>query len=108
MRLLVYPHDLSIGGSRINASDLAEGAAAKSHEVIIYGILGPLVDYTAERGLRFIAARTLHHRQVAGRNRPGQGADQRPAGSHQTRRKGKLASDIVEGVRDQPGQHLPQ
>ncbi len=67
MRLLVYPHDLSIGGSQINAIDLAAGAAAAGHEVIVYGIPGPLVDYVAERGLRFIPARPLHYRPAPSR-----------------------------------------
>ncbi|MBB5537930.1 glycosyltransferase family 4 protein [Rhizobium giardinii] len=67
MRLLVYPHDLSIGGSQINAIDLAAGAAAAGHEVIVYGIPGPLVDYIAERGLRFIPARPLHYRPAPSR-----------------------------------------
>lgn len=67
MRLLVYPHDLSIGGSQINAIDLAAGAAAAGHEVWVYGIPGPLVDYIAERGLRFIPARPLHYRPAPSR-----------------------------------------
>ena len=67
MRLLVYPHDLSIGGSQINAIDLAAGAAAAGHEVVVYGVPGPLVDYIAERGLRFIPARTLHYRPAPSR-----------------------------------------
>jgi glycosyltransferase involved in cell wall biosynthesis len=67
MRLLVYPHDLSIGGSQINAIDLAAGAAAEGHEVWVYGIPGPLVDYIAERGLKFIPARPLHYRPAPSR-----------------------------------------
>ena len=43
MRILVYPHDLAIGGSQINAVDLAAGAAAAGHAVVIYGRPGPLV-----------------------------------------------------------------
>jgi glycosyltransferase involved in cell wall biosynthesis len=62
MRLLVYPHDLSIGGSQINAIDLAAGAAAAGHDVIVYGIPGPLVAYIAERKLRYIPASLLHCR----------------------------------------------
>lgn len=67
MRLLVYPHDLSIGGSQINAIDLAAGAAAAGHEVWVYGIPGPLVEYIAERGLKFIPARPLHYRPAPSR-----------------------------------------
>ena len=44
MRLLVAPHDLNIGGSQINAIDLAAGAAEAGHEVTVFGVPGPLVD----------------------------------------------------------------
>ena len=37
VRLLVAPHDLEIGGSQINAIDLAAGAAEAGHDVIVYG-----------------------------------------------------------------------
>ncbi|KQO76278.1 glycosyltransferase family 4 protein [Rhizobium sp. Leaf262] len=67
MRLLVYPHELSIGGSQINAIDLAAAAAAAGHDVIVYGVPGPLVDYIAERGLRFIPAHTLKYRPAPSR-----------------------------------------
>ena len=59
MRLLVCPHDLAIGGSQINAIDLAAGAASAGHDVIVYGIPGPLTGYIAEKGLRFIPANDM-------------------------------------------------
>ena len=62
MRLLVYPHELAIGGSQINAIDLAAGAAEAGHDVIVYGVSGPLVEYLASRGLRFIPAHPLKYR----------------------------------------------
>jgi glycosyltransferase involved in cell wall biosynthesis len=67
MRILVAPHELSIGGSQINAIDLAAGAAAAGHEVIVYGIPGPLVDLVHDRGLEFVAARPLHYRPAPSR-----------------------------------------
>ncbi len=67
MRLLVYPHDLAIGGSQINAVDLAAGIAAAGHEVLIYGIAGPLISYIEERGLRFLPARRLRYRPAPSR-----------------------------------------
>ena len=67
MRLLVYPHDLSIGGSQINAIDLAASAAEAGHDVIVYGIPGPLVDYIERKGLRFIPARPLRYRPAPSR-----------------------------------------
>ncbi|RDJ06900.1 hypothetical protein B5K06_22055 [Rhizobium grahamii] len=62
LRLIVYPHDLSIGGSQINAIDLAAGVAERGHEVLVYGVPGPLVDYIREKGLRFLPAHGLRYR----------------------------------------------
>jgi glycosyltransferase involved in cell wall biosynthesis len=67
MRILVYPHDLNIGGSQINAIDLAAGVAQAGHQVIVYGVPGPLESYIRERGLRFIPARTLRYRPAPSR-----------------------------------------
>jgi glycosyltransferase involved in cell wall biosynthesis len=67
LRILVYPHDLGIGGSQINAIDLAAGVAAAGHEVIVYGIPGPLEAYIAKRGLRFVPARPLRYRPAPSR-----------------------------------------
>jgi L-malate glycosyltransferase len=62
VRLLVAPHDLGIGGSQINAIDLASAAAEAGHDVIVYGKPGPLVDRIESRGLEFVAARRLRYR----------------------------------------------
>ena len=62
MRILVYPHEMSIGGSQINAIDLASQVAKAGHEVIVYAEDGPLVSYIAERGLRYIAAVPAQYR----------------------------------------------
>ncbi len=67
MRLLVYPHDLSIGGSQINAIDLAAGVSKAGHDVVVYGIPGPLVEYIKQRGLRFLPARRLRYRPAPSR-----------------------------------------
>lgn len=67
MRLLVCPHDLTIGGSQINAIDLAAGAAAAGHDVIIYGIPGPLTAYIAAKGLRFLPANAMRCRPAPAR-----------------------------------------
>ncbi len=37
MRILVYPHDLGIGGSQINAIEMAERVQRSGHEVIVFG-----------------------------------------------------------------------
>ncbi len=62
MRVLVMPHDLAIGGSQINAIDLAAGVAQAGHEVSVFGVRGPLVDMIHERGLEFIDAHNLSWR----------------------------------------------
>jgi glycosyltransferase involved in cell wall biosynthesis len=56
VRILVYPHDLGIGGSQINAIEIAAQSAAQGHEVCIFGRPGPLVDRIDELGLEFIEA----------------------------------------------------
>jgi glycosyltransferase involved in cell wall biosynthesis len=67
VRLLVAPHDLGIGGSQINAIDLAAGAAEAGHDVVVYGRPGPLVDYIESRGLEFVPARELRYRPAPSR-----------------------------------------
>jgi glycosyltransferase involved in cell wall biosynthesis len=67
MRILVAPHDLGIGGSQINAIDLAAGVADAGHDVVIYGVPGPLVDHVRARGLEFVAARPLRYRPAPSR-----------------------------------------
>lgn len=62
MKILVYPHELAIGGSQLNAIDLAAEVAGRGHEVIVYGVPGPLTDYIAGKGLRFVAAHPLKYR----------------------------------------------
>lgn len=63
MRVLVYPHELSIGGSQINAIDLAAAIRDLGHEATVYGQPGPLASYvTEEKGLRLIEAHDLHYR----------------------------------------------
>jgi glycosyltransferase involved in cell wall biosynthesis len=63
MRVLVYPHEMAIGGSQINAIDLAAEMRDLGHEAIIYSQPGPLVDYVVdEKGLPFVAAHQLRYR----------------------------------------------
>lgn len=62
MKVLVYPHELVIGGCPINAVDLAASIVEQGHEAIVYGVPGPLNDYIAEKGLPFVAAHPLRYR----------------------------------------------
>src|SRR3982751_3072055 len=59
MRLIVYPHDLEMGGSQINAIDLAAEMARLGHDVFVYGLHRPLSDYIKAKGLPFIAANPM-------------------------------------------------
>src|SRR5664280_1738233 len=56
MRVLVHPIDLEIGGSEINAIDLAAAVRDRGHDVIVYSRPGPLRDLVFERKLRHIEA----------------------------------------------------
>jgi L-malate glycosyltransferase len=62
VKVLVYPHELAIGGCPINAVDLAASIVEQGHEAIVYGIPGPLNDYIAAKGLRFMPAQALQYR----------------------------------------------
>lgn len=62
MRILVYPHDLGIGGSQINAIELAERVQRLGHEVIVFGTPGPLVERIRDLGLEFIPAKEPRRR----------------------------------------------
>lgn len=56
MRILVYPHDLGMGGSQLNAIELAAGVRDLGHEVIVFGRPGALNARIEELGLDFVAA----------------------------------------------------
>jgi L-malate glycosyltransferase len=62
MRILVCPHSLAIGGSPINAIDLAAAVTELGHETIVHAPPGPLVEYVAAKGLRYVPARPAHVR----------------------------------------------
>lgn len=54
MRILIYPHDLAMGGSQLNAIELAAALRERGHEVLIYGWKGELVAKVRQLGLEFI------------------------------------------------------
>jgi glycosyltransferase involved in cell wall biosynthesis len=56
MRILVYPHDLGIGGSQLNAVEIASEVGRLGHEVVVYGRPGPLIDHIADLGLELIVS----------------------------------------------------
>lgn len=56
MRILVYPHDLEIGGSQLNAIELAAAVRDLGHEVVVFGRRGALNARIDELGLEFVDA----------------------------------------------------
>lgn len=62
MRILVHPHDLAMGGSQMNAIDLAHGLVRRGHDVCVYGRPGVLVERIERLGLEFVRAPEPRHR----------------------------------------------
>lgn len=56
MKVVVYPHMLEIGGSQLNAIELAAAVRDRGHEVVVFGQPGPLQQRIAELDLEFVAA----------------------------------------------------
>lgn len=54
MRIAVYPAHLEVGGSQMNAVDLAAAVAALGHEVVVVGQPGALTGRIADLGLEFV------------------------------------------------------
>ena len=53
MRVLVYPHDLGMGGSQLNAIELGAAVRDLGHDVVVFGREGVLCDRVRELGLEF-------------------------------------------------------
>jgi glycosyltransferase involved in cell wall biosynthesis len=56
MRIVVYPHMLEIGGSQLNAIELAAAVRDLGHEVVVFGQHGPLEERIAELDLELVQA----------------------------------------------------
>ncbi|MGA4545372.1 glycosyltransferase [Uniformispora flossi] len=56
MRVLVIPHDMQLGGSSINALDLARAVRERGHDVRVLARGGPLRDRLAATGLPIVEA----------------------------------------------------
>jgi glycosyltransferase involved in cell wall biosynthesis len=56
MRILVYPASMDLGGSQLNAIELAARAQQQGHHVVVFGPDGPLRSVLEESGLAFIQA----------------------------------------------------
>ena len=51
MRVMVCPHDMDIGGSQLNAIDLAAAIRDLGHDVLVYSSDGPLMNRVRDLGL---------------------------------------------------------
>ena len=54
MRILVYPHSMEIGGSQLNAVELAAAVRDRGHDVVVFGEPGPMVDVVRAAGLEYL------------------------------------------------------
>lgn len=54
MKILVYPHDLNMGGSQLNAIELAAAVSRLGHECLVFGRPGSLCSRIDELGLEFV------------------------------------------------------
>ena len=70
MKVLVYPHTMEIGGSQLNAVEIAGAVRDRGHDVTVVSRPGPLVQTVKELGLPHVtldprASRTLSRRALA-------------------------------------------
>ncbi len=56
MRVVVYPHVLELGGSQLNAIEIAAAVRDLGHDVVVFGQPGQLNARIAELELEFVAA----------------------------------------------------
>lgn len=54
MKIMVIPHTLELGGSQLNAVELAAAVRDRGHEVMVFGRRGQLLSRIEELGLDFI------------------------------------------------------
>lgn len=54
MRVLVYPHMMEIGGSQLNAVEMAAAVRDRGHDVMVISRPGPLVEIVKQLGVRHI------------------------------------------------------
>jgi glycosyltransferase involved in cell wall biosynthesis len=66
VKILVYPHDLGLGGSQLNAIEIAAAVAELGHEVVIFGRPGALGSRIEQLGLEFIESPAPRRRPSPG------------------------------------------
>lgn len=65
MRIIVCPHDMGMGGSQINALDLAAGIRERGHDVLLYCAPGRLVELAESRNQPWVPSATGLHLSAA-------------------------------------------
>lgn len=65
LRIMVCPHELIIGGSQINAIDLAALMRRRGHDVEVYAPPGPLLTKIESYGLPFVPAPARKPRELS-------------------------------------------
>jgi glycosyltransferase involved in cell wall biosynthesis len=55
LNIVVYPHDMAMGGSQLNAIELAAAVRDLGHNVTIVGDHGPLVQMVTDLGMRHVS-----------------------------------------------------
>src|SRR4051812_50200132 len=55
MKVLLYPHSMEVGGSQLNALQLAGAIRDRGHEVIVLSEAGPLVERVKNMALEHVA-----------------------------------------------------
>jgi phosphatidylinositol alpha-mannosyltransferase len=54
LKILVYPHSMEIGGSQLNAIEIAAAVCHRGHEVAVVSRPGPLVETVRRLGLYYV------------------------------------------------------
>jgi glycosyltransferase involved in cell wall biosynthesis len=62
VKILVYPHDMAMGGSQLNAVEIGAAVQRLGHEVVVFGRPGALQSRIDELGLEFVISPPVHRR----------------------------------------------
>ena len=92
MKVLVYPHATGIGGSQLNAVEIAAAVRDRGHEVLVVSRPGPLVGTIEQLGLPHLPLDPRATRRPSGR-----------AAAQLTRLARQHGCDIVHGYEWPPG-----
>ena len=92
MKVLVYPHTMEIGGSQLNAIEIAAAVRDRGHDVTVVSRPGPLVQTVKELGLPHVTLDPRAHRTLSPR-----------ALTHLTSLVREQGIDVVHGYEWPPG-----